>query len=88
MRLRKKPVEVDAVQWDGGNDSEVLDFCPVCQFTFKDGVREIEIMTLEDGVDGRAVHVGSIGDYIIRGVQGEYYACKPDIVALTYEVVK
>jgi hypothetical protein len=87
MILRKKPVEVEAVCWDGTNDLEVLAFCPVCQFTFRNGVREIEIMTLEDGIDGRAVHIGSLGDFIIKGVKGEFYACKPDIVALTYDVV-
>jgi hypothetical protein len=32
--------------------------------------------------------IASIGDYIIRGVQGEYYPCKPDIFEMTYEIVE
>lgn len=44
-----------------------------------------EIQTLEDGHDGRVKHIGSPGDYIIRGVAGELYPCKPDIFEATYE---
>ena len=45
------------------------------------------IETLEDGKDKRAKHVASIGDYIIKGVKGEFYPCKPDIFEMTYEPV-
>lgn len=45
------------------------------------------IVTLEDGADGRAKHVASIGDYIIKGVKGEFYPCKPDIFTATYRYV-
>ena len=44
-----------------------------------------DIITLEDGDDGRAKHVATEGDWIIKGVQGEFYACKPDIFQSTYE---
>lgn len=47
----------------------------------------LTIHTLEDGTDGRAKHVASIGDYIIKGVQGEFYPCKPDIFHPTYDEV-
>lgn len=52
-----------------------------------DGVRvvDLEVRTLEDGYDGRAKHVASPGDWVIRGVQGEFYPCKPDIFEQTYE---
>ena len=46
----------------------------------------LTIHTLEDGSDGRAEHVASVGDYIIKGVKGEFYPCKPDIFELTYEL--
>ena len=46
----------------------------------------MNIPTLEDGDDGRAAHVASIGDWIIKGVQGECYPCKPDIFEMTYEL--
>ncbi|XAI95119.1 hypothetical protein [Microcystis phage Mwe-JY13] len=50
-------------------------------------VAEADIVTLEDGSDGRAVHVAQAGDWIIKGVKGEFYPCKPDIFAATYEAV-
>ena len=43
------------------------------------------IGTLEDGPNSEAVHVASLDDWIIKGVKGEYYPCKPDIFQLTYE---
>jgi len=46
------------------------------------------ITTLEDGPNGEAKHIASPGDWIIRGVQGELYPCKPDIFEATYEAVK
>jgi hypothetical protein len=46
------------------------------------------ITTLEDGPNGEAKHIASPGDWIIRGVQGELYACRPDIFEATYEAVK
>lgn len=48
---------------------------------------EVIIKTLEDGKEGQAKHVATFGDYIIQGVKGELYACKPDIFELTYEKV-
>ena len=46
------------------------------------------INTLEDGPNGEAKHIADPGDYIIRGVAGELYPCKPDIFAATYEAAK
>lgn len=46
---------------------------------------ELDIVTLEDGSDGRAKHVATEGDWIVKGVQGEFYAIKPGIFAATYE---
>ncbi len=87
MRYVKKPVEIDAVQWTGENDAVIQAFCPLCKPRVHRGVKELDIMTLEDGIDGRATHVASIGDFIIKGVHGEFYACKPDIFHLTYASV-
>jgi hypothetical protein len=42
-------------------------------------------MTLEDGQNGEAKHIASPGDWIIMGVHGEFYPCKPDIFAATYD---
>ena len=77
-RYRKKPVTIEAVQWTGNNISEI------CKFTGRDVSHllsggQLYITTLE------GVHHASVGDYIIKGVKGEFYPCKPDIFANTYE---
>jgi hypothetical protein len=47
-----------------------------------------KIVTLEDGKNGEAKHIATPGDWIIRGVKGELYFCKPDIFAATYDPVE
>ena len=98
----KKPVVVNAIKWDGSRKStkEVLEFMGQTIDTklqiscdkFDDYVSLVNkegltIHTLEDGDDKRAKHVASIGDYIIKGVKGEFYPCKPDIFEATYELL-
>lgn len=46
------------------------------------------IKTLEDGPNGEAKHIADPGDWIIRGIKGELYPCKPDIFEQTYEKVE
>ncbi len=84
--FRKKPVVIEAVQWVGSNLDEVMAFCAgnATYELMARGNSELIISTLEDG-EGTAQHVASRGDWIIRGVQGEYYPCKPDIFTATYE---
>lgn len=78
MKFRKKPVVIEAIQWTGDNSSEVLRFMfPDIE---PDATASVEtIQTLEG-----KLHV-TVGDWIIRGVKGELYPCKPDIFAATYE---
>lgn len=78
---RKKPVVIDAIQLNKTEQSahEVLGFCAPHYAVMVDG--GIEITTLEGTM--RAVP----GDWIIRGVKGEVYPCKPDIFQATYERV-
>ena len=81
--FRKKPVVIEARQFDGLNENDILDwiddgnayFIPRGQFT---GAALI-IPTLEGD------HRADVGDWIIRGVKGEYYPCKPDIFTATYD---
>ena len=78
----KKPVIIEAVVWDGKDYTEVirlLQKTPV-DYRFPE-VNVLEIHTLEGWM------TASIGDYIIRGVKGECYPCKPDIFEMTYEKV-
>lgn len=81
MKFRKIPVVIDAVQWDGFNVREIEEFI-TCDFTFDMAHRILEIHTLE------GVMQGLVGDWIIKGVKGEFYPCKPDIFEVTYEKVE
>ena len=75
---RKKPVTVEAVQWTGENHAEMCEFIDPEVFEIIPRVGLV-IHTLEGD------HHASPGDYIIKGVNGEFYPCKPDIFAKTYE---
>lgn len=84
-RYRKKPVEVTAVQWNGDNYQEIVDFFGssnswrVSQNVSK---KTLNIHTLEGTM------IATSGDYIICGVHGEFYPCKPDIFSKTYALVE
>jgi len=77
----KKPVEIEALQWTGDNLVEILSFAKACFSYEKNGSSVLAVATLEGTM------TASVGDYIIKGIQGEFYACKPDIFNLTYEEV-
>ena len=79
-KYRKKPVVVEAVQWTGENIKEVLDFMN-WRNAAHDVASGLTIHTLEGNL------YASPGDWIIKGVQGEFYPCKPDIFEKTYEKV-
>jgi len=81
-RFRKKPVVIDAVQIRGDNDNELLSWLNehVVPFEFV-GDHTLIIHTLEGDITAQP------GDWIIRGVVGEFYPCKPYIFEATYEPV-
>ena len=81
MKYRKKPVVIEAVQCkEPNNVSDIMRFCPTAvQSDGGDsGLIWVDIPTLE------GVHQAKYGDFIIKGVQGEFYPCKPDIFKKTY----
>lgn len=95
MKFRKRPVVINAVQWTGCNLRDVI--------TFTDGPPDVrsqhaaekwvayERLVASDGLmiytlEGKMS--ASVGDWIIKGVQGEYYPCKPDIFEMTYEAIE
>lgn len=84
MKYRKKPVEIDAVQWVSDNIEQVYEMLGdnliINTDEDKDEVKHF-INTLEGKMEM------SWGDYIIKGVKGEFYPCKPDIFELTYEKI-
>ena len=78
----KKPVEIQAVQWTGDNYDEICDFIGYFPTFLYGSLRPcIIIKTLEGD------HHALVGDWIIRGVKGEFYPCKPDIFEQTYKEV-
>jgi hypothetical protein len=81
LKYVKKPIVIEAVIWDGNNRKEIYDFCPKAEFNYEFGNSnpKLTLETLE------GVMTASIGDYIIKGIKGEYYPCKPDIFLLTYD---
>jgi hypothetical protein len=87
---RKRPVVIEAMQWTGENINAIWDWANTEDVAFVGSQYsdELEIRTLEDGRDGQAKHVASLNDWIIRGVQGELYACKDLIFRQTYEPVE
>ena len=92
LRFTKKPVTIEAIQWTGKNLREVITFTDgppdtrshhagmaweaYADLVARDGLK---IYTLEGKM------LANVGDWIIRGVKGEYYPCKPEIFAATYE---
>ena len=81
---RKKPVEIQAIQWDGENYGDMRDFTRRADGFSALVDREGDKAAIET-LEG--VMTASIGDWIIKGVKGEFYPCKPDIFEATYEQV-
>lgn len=80
-RYVKKPVKIEAMQWTGDNLTAVLAFSSSCFSYEKNSKPILAVATLEGTM------TASVGDYIIKGIQGEFYPCKPDVFELTYDLV-
>jgi len=93
LKFRKKPVVIEAIQWNGNSNRK-----EICDFVGKELKTELHsetaylagksaplfgliIPTLEGEM------TASAGDWIIKGVNGEFYPCKPDIFSKTYEQI-
>jgi hypothetical protein len=95
MKFRKKPVVVDAIRFEysASGIEKLKEFCgdalgSVNKLRHPKAIGEAEIRTLEDGVHLTVKHIATEGDWVVKGVQGEFYAVKPSIFAETYEEVK
>lgn len=90
MKFRKKPVVIEAFQWIGGPEQEddpewIVKAIKDGKVWFdNEGTPDVKliIQTLEGAQEA------SVGDYIIRGVAGEIYPCKPDIFRATYDLAE
>lgn len=87
VKAFKKPIEIEAVQWNGVNRGEIEQFCGYENVEFKVDIMGAEIIALQlivKTLEGDMVV--SRGDFIIRGIESEYYPCKEDIFYKTYEI--
>ena len=86
MKYRKKPVVIDAWLWDESKATIEKTGCFCISYNGHtdrpDEMTSLSIRTLEG-----PMRVDK-GDYIIRGVKGEFYPCKPDIFVMTYDAVE
>lgn len=103
MRYRKKPVEVDAIQWTGDNTDDVKAFIGERQRHGGDEPRSADngecgfLLAAEvfGVINGDAIVFDRfhdwvplhVGDWVIRGVRGEYYPCEPAVFEQTYDPV-
>lgn len=89
-KFRKKPVVIEAIQWNGKNFDEIMNFMQEFhgsklnyenaeELAYK--TNQLTIRTLE------GIMTADKNDWIIKGVSGEFYPCKPDIFEKTYELV-
>ena len=80
MKYRKKPVVIEAIKYEKEHIDRALDFCDNNEhIKYNPEDNEYYIHTLEGDMKV------SEGDYIIKGINGEFYPCKPDIFEKTYE---
>lgn len=85
MKFKKKSVAVEAVKWTGKNEKDIKDFAGNSEIFPKgtDVVKKpLRIATLE------GITQADIGDFIIKGENGEFFPCKPDVFKKRYEVVE
>lgn len=80
MKYRKKPVVIEAVQWTGKNQTEIDKFCGM-NVVWNENKKMFLVLTLEGAM------LASTGDYIIKGVNSEFYLCNSDVFEKTYEKV-
>lgn len=78
-KFEKLPVVIEAVQYDGTNLMDIVDF--VDQALLREAFGNVYIVTLEGEMEV------SLDDWVIKGVKGEFYPCKPDVFEATYKEV-
>jgi hypothetical protein len=94
MKYQKKPVVIEAIQWDGENTLEVMNFMNA-EVVLKNNIdidkfEDYKEIAKQNGLRIKTLEgemKASVGDFIIKGVQSEFYPCKPDIFEQTYVLV-
>ena len=95
MKYRKKPVVIEAVEWTGKNEREMFNFLEGTESEFGRIMAygknfDIDHEKVQGGLIIKTLeseHISTSGDYIIKGVEGEFYPCKPSVFWMTYDYV-
>lgn len=85
MKYRKKQIEIEAIQFDGYNHDEIKEWSKgkvVSAKAWKPNYCQLEVHTLEGVMDV------NISDFVIKGIEGEFYPCKESVFIKTYEAVE
>lgn len=88
MKFRKRPLIVEAIQFNGDDSLSRMEnhwkeaFNSVADYGYSEGLENFFIETMEGNM------CALLGDWIIKGIHGEFYTCKPDIFEKTYERVE
>lgn len=80
QKFMKKPVVIEALQYDGKNLEAIGQFVG---YDAEIRAREVLIIKTLEGE-----HVANVNDWIIKGIKGEFYPCKPDIFQATYSLIE
>ena len=78
-KYKTKPCEIEAIQWTGKNEKEVLEFVKNKHYVSFDG--DLFLITLAGELKA------DFGDYIVKGLRGDFYPCKPDSFVKKYELI-
>lgn len=96
LKATKKPVTIECIKWEGDNLFEVQSFIEGREIKLQtmaelDYWERFQMTVKKNGLIVKTLegqHIASVGDYIIKGVKGEFYPCKPDIFLETYDIVE
>lgn len=96
MKAIKKQIKIECMRLTLDNVDEVMRWCPACEprYTmYESGYLNSNRQHYSRVFEGLVIHtlegeyLAKVGDYIIKGVRGEFYPCKPDIFEQTYDIV-
>jgi len=85
-KYRKKPVVIEVIQWTGENWSEIWGLLNSPESQMRKYAQNLDGTVSIETLEGTMI--ANKGDFIIMGIKGEMYPCKPDIFEATYEKVE
>ena len=81
-KYRQKPIVIEAIQFNGNNESEIIEFTKSIALTRPECLKSMRIPTFEGDM------IANVGDWVIKDVNGYFYQCKSDIFEKTYDLTE